>query len=179
MSVEKTPRDSRSVMSEVTLPNDTNPYGTMFGGRLMSLMDKCAAISATRHTELVCVTVAIDSVEFASPIYLGELVFIEAWVNRVFNSSLEVEVMVKAENIFKKESRLCNHAFFTFVAVNDQGEPTDALPVYPKTEVEKQRYEKAAMRRELRLYMKGRISLEETIHLQKDLTAHISQKDLL
>ncbi|MCY4172176.1 MAG: acyl-CoA thioesterase [Bacteroidetes bacterium] len=178
MGAQKTPHDSRSVMSEVTLPNDTNPYGTMFGGRLMSLMDKCAAISAMRHTELVCVTVAIDSVEFASPIYLGELVVIEAWVNRVFNSSLEVEVMVEAENIFKKKRRLCNHAFFTFVAVNDQGEPTAVEPVYPQTDLEKQRYEKAALRRELRLYMKGRISLEEAVHLQDDLIAEISKTDL-
>lgn len=178
MSPKKTPQDSRSVMSEVTLPNDTNPYGTMFGGRLMSLMDKCAAISAMRHTELVCVTVAIDSVEFASPIYLGELVLLEAWVNRVFHSSLEVEVLVEAENIFKKERRLCNHAFFTFVSVNDQGEPTAAAPVYPETDLEKQRYERAAMRRELRLYMKGRISLEETVHLQEDLMEQLSRKDL-
>jgi len=165
-------------MSEVVLPNDTNPYGTLFGGRLLSLMDKCAAISAMRHTEMVCVTVAIDSVDFNSPIHLGELVTIESWVNRAFKTSLEVEVIVNAENILTQQKRQCNHAFFTFVAINDQRQPTSIIPLNPENELENQRFEKAAMRRELRLYMKGRISLEDTVHLKDDLIAEISRKDL-
>jgi len=178
MTISKTPSDSRNVMSEVVLPNDTNPYGTLFGGRLLSLMDKCAAISAMRHTEMVCVTVAIDSVDFNSPINLGELVTIKSWVNRTFKTSLEVEVIVNAENILTQQKRQCNHAFFTFVAVNDQRRPADIAPIHPETELEKQRYDRAAIRRELRLYMKGRISLEETVHLKDDLIAEISRKDL-
>ena len=174
----KTPSESRNVMSEVVLPNDTNPYGTLFGGRLLSLMDKCAAISAMRHTEMVCVTVAIDSVDFNSPINLGELVTIESWVNRAFKTSLEVEVIVNAENILTQQKRQCNHAFFTFVAINDQHRPTTIAPVHPEKDIEKERYEKAAMRRELRLYMKGRISLEDTVYLKDDLIAEISRRDL-
>ena len=178
MSSRKTPGASRCVMSEVVLPNDTNSHGTMFGGRLMSLMDKCAAISAMRHSEILCVTAAIDSVEFTSPLLLGEVVILEAWVNRVFTTSLEVEISVEAENIYKRERRKCNHAFFTFVAVNEEGNPTPVAPLYPETEIEKERFERAAMRRELRLYMKGRLSLEKTIYLQDDLLAEISRKDL-
>lgn len=178
MSIRKTPDDSRCVMSEVVLPNDTNSHGTIFGGRLMSLMDKCAAISATRHSEILCVTVAVDSVEFTSPVYLGEVVMLESWVNRVFNTSLEVEISVEAENILKKKRRQCNRAFFTFVAVNARGKPVPVPPLHPETDLEKERYEKAALRREMRLYMKGRLPLENTTHLKDDLIAEISRKDL-
>jgi len=178
MEPRKTPRTSQCMMSEVVLPNDTNSHGTMFGGRLMSLMDKCAAISSMRHSEILCVTVAIDSVEFSSPLLLGEVVTLRAWVNRVFNTSLEVDISVESENILKKERRKCNRAFFTFVAVNEQGHPTSVDPIYPETEIEKERYEKAALRREMRLYMKGRISLEDTNYLKDDLIAGISRSDL-
>lgn len=165
-------------MSEIVLPNDTNAHGTMFGGRLLSLMDKCAAISAMRHTEIVCVTVAIDSVEFHSPLFLGEVITLEAWVNRAFGTSLEVEISVDAENIAKRERRRCNHAYFTFVAINEQGKPTPVAPIYPETSTEKARYGRAAMRRELRLHLKGRIPLGETTYLKDDLIAAISGRDI-
>ncbi len=165
-------------MSELVLPNDTNAHGTMFGGHLLSLMDKCAAISAMRHAEMVCVTVAVDSVEFHSPLMLGEVVILQGWVNRVFGSSLEIEISVEAENLHEKERRNCNHAYFTFVAIDQQGKPTPAAPIYPQTEIEKERYEKAAMRRELRLHMKGRLSLANSVYLKDDLIAAISGRDL-
>lgn len=178
MGPRKTPGDSRAVMSEIVLPNDTNPYGSMFGGRLLSLMDQCAAISAMRHAGGVCVTVSVDSVEFNSPLLLGEIVTLEAWVNRAFGTSLEVEISVEAENLSKKERRQCNHAYFTFVAVDEHGQPTPVDPIYPETDLEKKRYERAAMRRELRLHLKGRLSLKDTVYLKDDLIAAISQRDL-
>jgi len=178
MNPPKTPRASRCVMSEIVLPNDTNAYGTMFGGRLLSLMDKCAAICAMRHAGLVCVTMAIDSVEFSSPLLLGEVVIVEAWVNRAFGTSLEVELSVESENLDRKDRRECNHAYFTFVALDDEGRPTAVPPIHPETELEKERYEKAAMRRELRLHLKGRITLADTVYLKDDLIAVISGRDL-
>ncbi|MXZ05700.1 MAG: acyl-CoA thioesterase [Rhodothermaceae bacterium] len=178
MNPPKTPRASRCVMSEIVLPNDTNAHGTMFGGRLLSLMDKCAAICAMRHAGLVCVTMAIDSVEFRSPLFLGEVVIIEAWVNRTFNTSLEVELSVESENLDRKERRECNHAYFTFVALDEEGRPTAVPSIHPETELEKERYEKAAMRRELRLHLKGRITLADTVYLKDDLIATISGRDL-
>ncbi len=178
MDSRKTPSDSRAVMSEVVLPNDTNPHGTMFGGRLLSLMDKCAAVAAMRHAGIVCVTVSVDSVEFTSPIQLGEVVTIEAWVNRAFHTSLEVEILVEAENLIQKERRQCNHAYFTFVAVNEHGKPDSVHPIHPETDLEKKRYERAAMRRELRLHLKGRLDLKDTIYLKDDLIAAISRRDL-
>ncbi len=178
MDSKKTPTDSRATMSEVVLPNDTNPYGSMFGGRLLSIMDKCAAISAMRHAATVCVTVSVDSVEFTSPILLGEVVIIEAWVNRVFATSLEVEIEVKAENLLKKQQRQCNRAYFTFVAVDEHGTPTPVDPIYPETDLEKKRYENAAMRRELRLHLKGRLDLRDTVYLKDNLIAAISKRDV-
>ncbi len=178
MDSKKTPSNSLCVMSEIVLPNDTNAHGTMFGGHLLSLMDKCAAISAMRHTETVCVTVAVDSVEFHSPLLLGEVVILQAWVNRTFGSSIEIEISVEAENIHERDRRKCNHAYFTFVAVDQHGKPTTAAPIYPETDIEKERYEKAAMRRELRLHMKGRLPLANSVYLKDDLIAAISGRDL-
>ncbi len=174
----KSPAASRCQMTEIVLPNDTNAQGTMFGGRLLSLMDKCAAISAMRHADKVCVTVAVDSVEFHSPVNLGDVVILEACVNRVFRTSLEVEIEVFAENYLKQDRRQCNRAFFTFVAVDDDGRPTPVPALCPETEEEQKRYEHAAMRRELRLFLKGRTAMDETVYIKDELIAVISGRDL-
>ena len=178
MAKGKTPAASRCHMTEIVLPNDTNTRGTMFGGRLLSLMDKCAGISAMRHADNVCVTVAVDSVEFNSPIDLGDVVTLEARVNRAFRTSLEVEIEVFAENHLRQDRRRCNRAFFTFVAVDDDGHPTPIPPILPESEDEKKRYEHAAMRRELRLFLKGRIAMDETVYIKDELIAVISGRDL-
>ena len=116
-------------MTEIVLPNDTNGLGNMMGGRLMYLMDKCAAVSAQRHANRVCVTATVDSVEFQSPIYQNEVVIIESWVNRAFRTSMEVELVVLAENPRAQTRRQCNRAFFTFVALGDDGLPTPVPPI--------------------------------------------------
>ena len=85
-------------MTEIVFPNDTNGLGAMMGGRMLHLMDKAGAISAQRHTNRVCVTTSVDSVEFRSPLRLGEVVVIESRVNRVFRTSMEVELEAWAEN---------------------------------------------------------------------------------
>ena len=105
-------------------------------------------------------------------------VFGEVWVNRAFGTSLEVELSVESENLDRKDRRKCNHAYFTFVALDDEGRPTAVPPIHPETELEKERYEKAAMRRELRLHLKGRITLADTVYLKDDLIATISGRDL-
>ena len=85
------------MMTEFVLPNDTNTLGNLMGGRLMHLMDICAAMTAQRHTRRVCVTASVDNVAFRSPIRLGEVVILESYINRAFNTSMEVEVCVDAE----------------------------------------------------------------------------------
>lgn len=170
-NVQKTVQQSRCLMTEFVLPNDTNGLGNLMGGRLLHLMDVAAAISAQRHANHVCVTAAVDTVEFHSPIMLGEVVIIESQVNRAFRTSMEVELNVWAENPRTQTRRKCNRAFFTFVAVDDEGHPVPVPPVTPESEEERIRYEGAAKRRELRLLLAGRLKLEEAVHLRSDMGA--------
>lgn len=173
----RTVADSRCVMTEMVLPNDTNGLGNMMGGRLLHLMDKSAAISAQRHTNRVCVTASVDTVEFHSAILQGEIVVIESQVNRVFRTSMEIELNVWAENPLASTRRKCNRAFFTFVAVGDAGFPIEAPPITPETEEEKSRYENAAKRRELRLLMSGRMQLRDAEGLREDVLAAMRGDD--
>jgi len=167
----KTVSASRCVMNEIVLPNDTNNLGNLMGGRLLYWMDICAAISAQRHSNLVCVTAAVDFVEFNAPIRKGDVVVLESQVNRAFNTSLEVEINVWAENPRAQTKRKCNRAFYTFVALDEAGQKHPAPPIQPETEDEEERYEHAARRREIRLFMSGRLKIEEATYIKNDLLA--------
>ena len=156
-------------MTEIVLPNDLNGLGHLMGGRLMYLMDKCAAITAQRHAETICVTAAVDSVEFHAPIRAGEVVIIESWVNRAFRTSMEIELEVEAENPRAGTRRVCNRAFFTFVALDAEGRPTPIPSLAPETDEERARYERAAKRRDVRLVLAGRLKLEDAEHLRDDI----------
>ena len=156
-------------VNEIVLPNHTNGLGNLMGGRLLYLMDICAAISAQRHTKQICVTAAVDSVTFQSPIKEGEIVVIKGQVNRAFRTSMEVELNVWAENPIKNTYRKCNQAYYTFVAVDNNDRPTEVPQIIPETDDEKDRYLEAAKRRELRLILSGRLTLSDAIHIQNDL----------
>lgn len=171
---EKTVARSRCVMTEIVLPNDTNGLGNLMGGRLLHLMDKCAAISAQRHANCICVTAAVDSVEFQAPIRQGEVVYIESQVNRAFNTSMEIELNVWAEDPRQETRRKCNRAFYTFVAVDERVRPVRVPAVVPETEEEQERYEAAAKRRELRLLMSGRLRLQDATHLKEVVMAALA-----
>ena len=146
-------------MTELVLPNDTNTLGNLMGGRLLHLMDVCAAISAQRHATRTVVTASVDSVDFRGAIRLGEVVVIEAVVNRAFSTSMEVGLTVYAESpAMGGPRRLCNTAFYTFVAVDAEARPGRVPPVAPETEAEWARYHAAARRRELRLVLSGRLA---------------------
>ncbi len=159
------PAASRCIMTELVLPNDTNTLGNLMGGRLLHQMDICAAISAQRHTERVCVTASVDNVEFSSPIKMGEVVVLESHVNRAFRTSLEVEINVWAENPRERTRRKCNRAFYTFVAVDEHDRPVQVPPLEPTTDAERDRYAAAERRRELRLLMAGRIQIQDAQHI--------------
>jgi acyl-CoA hydrolase len=159
---------SRATMNQIVLPNDANNLGNLMGGRLLHMMDVCAAISASRHAEQAVVTASVDSVEFQSAIYMSEIVVLEAQVNRAFRTSMEVEINVWAENPRARTRRKCNRAFYTFVAVDDKGQPIHVPGLAPETDEEHERYQSAARRRELRLLMAGRLRLEDA-HLIKEL----------
>nr|WP_232798491.1 acyl-CoA thioesterase [Salinibacter altiplanensis] len=156
-------------MTEIVLPNDTNGLGNMMGGRLLHLMDKCAAISAQRHSNRVCVTAAVDNVEFQSAIREGEVVVIESHVNRAFRTSMEVELNVWAENPLEETHRTCNRAFYTYVALDEDGGPVPIPDVTPETEQEQKRYESAAKRRDIRLVLAGRKGLADAASLKEDM----------
>lgn len=160
-------------MTEIVLPNDTNSLGNMMGGRLLHLMDKCAAISAQRHTNRVCVTAAVDNVEFQSAIREGEIVVIESRVNRTFRTSMEVELNVWAENPRAETRRKCNRAFYTFVALDEEGSTVPVPNIDPQSEDEKERYKAAAKRRDIRLVLAGRKDLEDASSLQEDMLTAI------
>lgn len=150
--------DSKTVMTEMIMPNDTNPMGNLMGGNLLRWMDIACGICAGKHTEAHVVTASVDHVSFEKPIKVGDIVTIEASVTRAFRTSIEVYVEVFAANIKGLNPRRCNHAYFTFVALNEEnGTPVPVPALLPLTEIEQQRYESAPRRREVRLILSGRI----------------------
>ena len=141
----------------MVLPTDTNRLGNLLGGRLMEWIDISAAIAASRHTNRVCVTASVDELNFHHPISQGDVVILQASVNRVFRTSLEVGVRVTKENLLTGDRQYTNTAYLTFVAIDDNGKPVPALPVRPVTKEQKRRYADAARRRESRLLHRKRV----------------------
>lgn len=159
--------DSRTVMTEMIMPNDTNPMGNLMGGNLLRLMDVVSGICAGKHCEANVVTASVDHVSFQRPVHLGDVVTLEATVTRAFRTSLEVYVEVFAANIKGLENRRCNHAYFTFVALDEENaKPIPVPPVLPLNEIEMQRYESAPRRREVRLILSGRMKPEDAGELK-------------
>lgn len=160
--------ESRTVMTEMIMPNDTNPMGNLMGGYLMRWMDIVAAICAGKHCEAHVVTAAVDHISFQNPIHLGDVITLEASVTRAFNSSVEIYVEVFANDIKGQNPRRCNHAYFSFVALDDKRKnPIPVPPVLPLSSEEQQLYESAARRRELRLVLAGRIKAKEAAELRR------------
>jgi acyl-CoA hydrolase len=138
-------------MVQMVLPTDTNRLGNLLGGHLMQWIDIAAAIAASRHTNRVCVTASVDGLNFHHPIVQGDVVTLQASVNRVFNTSLEIGVRVTKENLLTGERRYTNTAYLTFVAIDQDGKPVRVEKIKPVTKEEKRRYADAARRRKLRL----------------------------
>lgn len=132
-------------------PNDLNAHGTLFGGRVMQIVDSLAAIVAKRHCGRVCVTLGIDSVRFLNPARRGDILVCMASVNRAWRTSMEVGIKVLAEDFRTLEQKAILTAYFTFVAVDDDHKPVEIIPVIPETPEQIQRYHEAEHRRQLRL----------------------------
>lgn len=159
--------ESRTVMTEMVMPNDTNPMGNLMGGNLMKWMDIVAAICAGKHCNSQVVTVSVDHVSFQKPIYKGDIVTLEACVTRAFNSSVEIAVEVFAADMKGGNPRRCNHAYLTFVALDDEtGKPKPIPTVIPLSNEEEKLYEGAARRRELRLILSGKMKPEDSTELK-------------
>ncbi len=160
--------ESRTVMTEMVMPNDANPMGNLMGGYLMRWMDIVAAICAGRHCEAHVVTAAVDHISFQKPIRVGEVVTLEASVTRAFNTSVEVYVEVFTSDIKGQNPRRCNHAYFTFVALDDERKtPIEVPQVLPLSSEEQSLYESAARRREIRLILSGRIKPKDATEVRR------------
>jgi acyl-CoA hydrolase len=144
-------RESQVITTQLVLPNDTNQLGNLLGGTLMHWMDIAAAICAKRHAGRVCVTASVDELNFHYPVRLGEIVTLQASVNRAFTTSMEIGVLVTAQGESPEDSRRANNAYLTFVALDGHGRPTPVPPVIAETGDEKRRYVEAQERRQLRL----------------------------
>jgi acyl-CoA hydrolase len=163
---KKFPRESEVIMTEMVLPNDTNPLHNLMGGRMLHLIDIASAITAQKHSNRIVVTASMDNVSFDKPIKLGNVVSLHAKVTRAFNSSMEVYVEVSAEDIPTGKKVQTNKAFVTFVAVDQSGNPITVPEVVPETEEEQKLFESALRRRQLRLVLAGRMKPEEATELK-------------
>lgn len=163
---QKLATESCVTMTELVLPNDTNTLNNLMGGRLMHWMDIVSAISAQKHSNRIVVTASVDNVSFAKPIRLGNVVTLKAQVSRAFNSSMEVAIEVWAEDIPSSQRIESNRAFFTFVAVDQLGKPIDVPELIPTNDEEKELYEGALRRRQLRLVLAKRMKPEDANELK-------------
>lgn len=144
----KTPSQSAIEMREMVMPGDTNPHGTIFGGKIMSWMDIAAAMCASKHCENPVVTVHISDIDFISPIKVGTHVVIKASVNYVGNTSMVIGVKVESENPYTGQVRKTTKAYLTFVAVDEFGKPMSVPSLVPETNDEIRRFENAKQRKQ-------------------------------
>lgn len=167
MSKTKTAESTKTIMTEIVLPNDTNTIGNLMGGKLLHWMDICAAISAHRCSNRIVVTASVNNVSFSHPIKLGDIVTLEAKVSRTFNSSMEVYIDVFVEDHRTGVRKQCNNAIYTFVAVDQIGNPISVPELIPETEEEVNRFEGALRRRQLSLILAGKMKPAEATELKK------------
>ncbi len=158
--------DSLTIMTELVLPNDTNVYGTLMGGRLMYWMDIAAALAAQKHCNAPVVTVSVDNISFESPVKLGNVVHIEAKISRSFNTSMEIHLRVWGEDLMQQYRYKSNEAYFTFVALDPNRKPRPVAPVLVETDLEKKLYEGALRRRQLRLILGGKMKPDDAVELK-------------
>ena len=158
--------DSQITMTELVLPNDTNVFGNLMGGRLMYWMDIAAAICATKHCNAQVVTASVDNISFESAIELGNVVHIEAKLSRAFSTSMEVHLKVWGESFKNQERYKSNEAYYTFVALDANRKPMRVPELVPGTDEEKRLFEGALRRRQLRLILGGKMRPEDADELK-------------
>lgn len=162
----KTPKDSRTVVTDLVLPSETNPIGNMFGGELLARMDRAASIAARRHSRRIVMTVAVNHVAFNKMIPLGSVVTVEAQLSRAFTSSMEVFMDVWIEDRESGMRSKANEAIYTFVAVDEMGNPVSVPQLMPETPLEKERHAAALRRKQLSLVLGGKMHPQEATELK-------------
>ena len=144
-------RDSQTVISHLMQLTDANPVGNVHGGAIMRLVDEVAGIAAVRHAGRPVVTMAIDSMAFYSPIYVGNLVTVKASLNYVGRTSMEVGVRVEAEDVLTGQITHTNSAYLVYVALDENLQPVEVPPLLAETPEEERRMAEGKQRQEERL----------------------------
>ncbi|MGO1750939.1 MAG: acyl-CoA thioesterase [Psychroflexus sp.] len=160
------PEDSKAVMTDLVLPSETNPLNNLFGGELLARMDRAASIAARRHSRRIVVTASVNHVAFNKAIPLGSVVTVEAKVSRAFKTSLEIVIDVWIEDRESGRRTKANDAIYTFVAVDDLGNPVPVPKIEPQTDLEKERFEGALRRKQLSLVLAGKMSPKDATELK-------------
>jgi len=146
---------SRSDMTEIVLPAQTNILGKLLGGQVMHLVDMVGALAAHRHSNCYVVTASVDYIDFRNPVNLGEIVHLKSQVNRVFRTSMEVGVEVYSENAMTGVKKHTTTAYITFVAIDENTkQPKPVRPLILRTAAERRRFREAADRRMTRLALR-------------------------
>ena len=167
MSVQpKTPKESLTILTDLVLPGETNPLDNLFGGELLARMDRASSIAARRHSRRIVVTASVNHVAFNKMIPLGSVVTVEAKVSRAFKSSMEVFMDVWIEDRESGIRSKANEGIYTFVAVNEMGNPMPVPPIVPETQIEKQRFDAALRRKQLSLLLAGKINPQDATELK-------------
>jgi acyl-CoA hydrolase len=164
--MDKKASESLVIMTELVLPNDTNNFGNLMGGRLMYWMDIAAALAAMKHCAAPVVTASVDNISFESSIKIGNVVHIEAKVTRAFNSSMEVHMNVWGEDAIQQYRYKSNSAYYTFVALDPNGKPRKINSLIPETEEEIKLFDGALRRRQIRLILGGKMKAEDAEELK-------------
>lgn len=160
------PSDSLTTLTDVVLPGETNPLNNLFGGELLARMDRAASISARRHSRRICVTASVNHVAFNKAIPLGSVVTVESKVSRAFNTSMEIYIDVWIEDRESGNKTKANEAIYTFVAVDETGNPIPVPQIEPQTELEKQRFDAALRRKQLSLVLAGKMKPHDATELK-------------
>jgi acyl-CoA hydrolase len=162
----KHPSDSITTLTDVVLPGETNPLNNLFGGELLARMDRAASISARRHSRRICVTASVNHVAFNKAIPLGSVVTVESKVSRAFNTSMEIYIDVWIEDRESGNKTKANEAIYTFVAVDETGNPVSVPQIEPQTELEKVRFDAALRRKQLSLVLAGKMKPNDATELK-------------
>lgn len=162
----KKPSDSRTTMTDIVLPGETNILNNLFGGELLARMDRAASIAAGRHSGGITVTASVNHVAFTQAVPLGSVVTVEAAVSRAFTTSMEVFIDVWIENRYSGKRSKANEGIYTFVALDEMGKPTNVPPLQPETDLEKERFAAALRRKQLSLVLAGKMNPKDATELR-------------
>ena len=141
---------SRTHQTRLIMPSDTNHHQSIFGGQVLRYIDEIAALAAMKHSKGEVVTASIDSVDFISSAYAGDVLELESLVTCTGRSSMEVYVRVICRDLKSGAERLTTESFVTMVAIDENGKPREVPGIYPETETERRLFETGPMRREHR-----------------------------